>query len=656
MLSEKEFTDEALAVLKWLIAIPSVTRTSGDEIINHTIYNTVSEFTYFKNHPEYLSYITHDDQKNHSFTAFVRRDVLTTQTLVILCNTDTSSNEVYGTLKSYAFKSDDLKYKLKNLPLSEKQRADLEDESNIYGLGSFENKAPIAGMLILLKYYTERLWELPSNLLFVCNSESLNGHEGIRTCLPYIHNLISELDIELTLALSFKPESRSVSNNTINIYTANMGKVEAGFYIFGEGTDSEQPFKGFSPTLIASRIVEEIELNPTLTKKISRSAIAPTFNYLHTYNNRSPNTPDAVHLSFNFPFINLNLMDLLENLKHTAANAIERTAEYMEDRERLFCKINDTVTTNTVREAEVLSFSDLFYRASLHYKGNLKSAIEGLIQKCANEELSNHDIIKTIIERLNELARLPRPSVVIFFGNDFIPQQQLRRNNAMDRELYIKVNHAVEEFNKDRTSQINIENECPANDNCFIRPVGIDVALKALKDECPMPVSTFYNLNAPGITFNYKGGDLYRALEHVNLSFFPDMLCFIHNLMIQIGPDDASAYISKTQDQAFTALKVQKTESVAVTEKPRKEDVTEKAPPKAETKDVTPLKSALTPKDGSSSLEGALNTEKETLQQKTHTGDHIGINEIDNDRISTLIKSKNQPKSDNEKTKEPTRI
>ena len=191
MLTEKEFSEEALAVLKWLIAIPSITRTSGDEIMSHTIYNTVSEFTYFKNNPEYLSYITHDDQKNHSFTAFVRRDQLTRETLVVLCNTDTSSNEVYGTLKTFAFKSDELKEKLKNSSLTEAQLAELENENNIYGLGSFENKAPIAGMLILLKYYSERLWELPINLLFVCNSESLNGNEGIRTCLPYIHTLIN---------------------------------------------------------------------------------------------------------------------------------------------------------------------------------------------------------------------------------------------------------------------------------------------------------------------------------------------------------------------------------------------------------------------------------------------------------------------------------
>ena len=146
MLSEEDFCEESLAVLKWLIAIPSITRTNGDEIINRPIYKTVSEFTYFKNHPNFLKYITHDDQKNHSFIAFVRRDVLTTQTLVVLCNTDTSSNEVFGTLKSYAFKSDELKTKLKNIAVTQNQKQDLENENNIYGLGSFENKSPIAGM------------------------------------------------------------------------------------------------------------------------------------------------------------------------------------------------------------------------------------------------------------------------------------------------------------------------------------------------------------------------------------------------------------------------------------------------------------------------------------------------------------------------------
>lgn len=79
-----------------------------------------------------------------------------------------------------------------------------------------------------------------------------------------------------------------------------------------------------------------------------------------------------------------------------------------------------------------------------------------------------------------------------------------------------------------------------------------------MKDECPIPVSTFYNLNAPGITFTYKGGELYRACEHVEMSIFTDMLSFVHNLMIEIGPDDSSSFEKKTEDEAMSALKIDK--------------------------------------------------------------------------------------------------
>ena len=41
-------------------------------------------------------------------------------------------------------------WRIVNFTFLPKQLKDLENEKNIYGLGSFENKAPIAGMLILL--------------------------------------------------------------------------------------------------------------------------------------------------------------------------------------------------------------------------------------------------------------------------------------------------------------------------------------------------------------------------------------------------------------------------------------------------------------------------------------------------------------------------
>ena len=73
MLEIKNFKEEAISVLKWLIAIPSITRTSGESRIIEAIHKSISDFTYFKNHGEHLRYVTHSDHQNHSILAFVRR-------------------------------------------------------------------------------------------------------------------------------------------------------------------------------------------------------------------------------------------------------------------------------------------------------------------------------------------------------------------------------------------------------------------------------------------------------------------------------------------------------------------------------------------------------------------------------------------------------
>ena len=194
-----------------------------------------------------------------------------------------------------------------------------------------------------------------------------------------------------------------------------------------------------------------------------------------------------------------------------------------------------------VRDAEVLSYSDLFYRASRHYRGDLQGAIDGLLMRCRKKEYTRLETMQAVMERLNDLARLPRPSVVICLGSNFIPQQQIRRNNSEDREIYMKISSAVEAFNADFVQQIRFADETEASDCCFIRPVGVDQAVKALKSECPIPVQDFYNLGAPAVTLTVKGEDLYLPTEHVSTEIFdiiPGFLAKLFEVFKDSGIED----------------------------------------------------------------------------------------------------------------------
>ncbi len=532
MLEIKNFKEEAVSMLKWLISIPSITRTKGECEIIEAIFQRLNDLDYFKKNPSHIRFIPHQNDINHSILAFIQAKNLTSNTLVILCNVDTSNDEGFGLVKSLATNSDALKSKLKEIATVNKHKQALENNDYIYGLGSFECKAPTAGLLVLLKYLSANPEILDANLLFVCTSEQLNAHQGIRECLPYINDLTKELHIKLKLALTFRPETLPNSPDRFRLYTANMGKIETCFYILGKGANPERAFTGFSPTLVASKIISAVELNPTLTEDLSNRALVPTFNYIRTHNNRSANTPSSALLSFSIPFINIDLIDLIEILKKIAAECLEQAATLIDDRHAKYALIQGNNFEGLTGDAEIISYSDLFYRASRHYRGNLASAVEGLLQNCTAEGLSSQETAKNIIERLIDLTSLPRPSIIVFFGNDFIPQQLLRRNHSEDRELYIRLNSAIEEFNSlKETKTLDIENECQPNDGCFLRPVGIDAALKTLTNESPIPINTFYNLNAPCISVTYKGGNLYSPYEYVDSDFFTQMKYLLDKLL-----------------------------------------------------------------------------------------------------------------------------
>ncbi|MBO5567144.1 MAG: hypothetical protein J5934_07995 [Succinivibrio sp.] len=554
MFELENFKEEAITLTKWLVAIPSITGTPGESVVIKAIHEGFKEFKYFKQNPDDLIYIKHADLKNRSLMAFIKAEGSITDTLVLMCSTDTSGNENYGTLKTLAFKSDDLKARLKDILTKQKGvdkdvLAQLDDENSLYGLGTYENKSATGALIVLLKDLSADLDQLKMNILFVCTSNSINSHQGIRESVPYIHDLIRERGLKLKLALNFGTDIIDDDDkNSLKLYTANMGQVETCFYILGHGANNKNPFSGFSPALIASNIIQKMELNPSLTKDISKRPLIPTFRYFNCYSSKNPNSPDSVQLGFTLPFVNLNLNDLLEIMKLTAAEAIEDAALFSEDRESAYMTLQDQEYQPENRNAEIISYADLFYRASRHYKGDLASAIDGLLQKCIKEGLSIQSAARSVIERLNDLAKLPRPSIVVYMGSNFIPQQRISSSNTQDRELYIRINEAVEAFNQSSEKQITIEDEYPPSDSCFLRPIGIDAALKTLQSECPVPVNTFYNLGAPAVTLCIKGKDLYKSTEHISTEMFdviPEIISSLNDCLC-----DTSANSRETADDS----------------------------------------------------------------------------------------------------------
>ena len=532
------FKEEAAALTKWLISIPSVTATQGEIDIVDAVYKTLSDTAYFKSHEDDLVLVPHQDEVHRSIVSLVRcekEDV--TDTFCFLCNLDTSDNEEYGVLRQYAFSSDILKDRLKAFYKAEsKEYTELTYDSTLYGLGSFQGKAVAGTLLTLIKESSDQRADLPFNLMLVCTTQSVNGNDGIRECLPYIKSILSEQGLDIRLTVSFKPEKTGPDENKITLYTSNLGMAEFGFYIIGEQTEKTTPFNGFSPAQIAARIIEKTEYNSDLVPS-NHKPFVPLLNSLYLPQSLSCGTQSSAVVSFDIPFINLNFNDLIEKFKAIAAGALEDSCLSIENRQAMYKAKLEEEFDPPLREAEVLSYSDLLYRAQKHYRGDLDTDIQKLLDSCNRQNYSDNMKIHTLLKKLCKLTRLTKPSVIVYLGRSFTPQQMLRQNNSDDREIYMRLSSAVESFNKEHVMQLQFGERAPGSDCCFMRPTGADLAGEMLTAECPLPCHPFYNFGCPAITLTYKGEDPYLPTEHVSSDLFEQLPSFILKLLEKFQSD-----------------------------------------------------------------------------------------------------------------------
>ncbi len=525
------FKEEAAALTKWLISIPSVSTTKGEINIVDAVYKTLADTPYFKAHEDNLVKVLHADETHQSIVSLVRcQDENITDTFCFLCNLDTSGNEEYGVLKDYAFTPDLLKEKLKAFYKADSQELnELSYESNFYGLGSFQGKAVAGTLLTLIKESSDQLSDLPFNLMLVCTTQSVTCNDGIKECLPYIKSLLSEQSLEIKLTLGFKPERTSQSENKVTLYTSNLGMAELGFFILGEETEKTKAFDGFSPSQVAARIVEKIEYNSDLIPS-KQQPFVPVLNSLMLPHSLSPNTNGSAVVSFDIPFINLDFNELIEKFKAIAASSLEESCLSIENRQAQFKAKLQEEFNPPLREAEVLSYSDLIYRAQKRYRGDLNSDMQRLLDHCNAEDYSDNLKVHALLTKLCKLIMLPKPSVIVYLGRSFTPQQLLRQSNSEDREMYMHLSSAIESFNKEHVLKIKFGEYAPSADCCFMRPSGADMASEILSLECPLPSLPFYNFGSPAITLSYRGEDSTLPTEHVSTEIFENLPSFILKL------------------------------------------------------------------------------------------------------------------------------
>lgn len=533
MLFNTNLSNEAAILTKWLVSIPSVAHAKGPSLITKAIYDGLGEFPYFKNHADHLNLIAHEESSKSSIVALVKSFDAIEDTLVILCDTDTNSPYHYGVLKRFSTNCDELQKQLSQSKdiTNETLKKGIDSGDLMFGLGILQSKCATGSMLVALKELSDNHVRLKLNILFICTSESAIQHRGIKKCIPFVHDLIKKEHLKLRLCVNAKPNFPiSRTDKDLHIYTGNYGKVEPSFYIIGNSASAFRPYAGFSASIIASELIRELELNPLFSQSLHQKPLVPTFDSLRVKEFGKDYSPDGMQISFSMPLINISLDDLLELLKNSAAKAIENAAELIDQREASYANLNHEEFIPLAQDAEVVSFSDLLERASHNFTGDLNKALQGMVLKCRSEGLSLHQAGITIIERLNELAKLPRPSVVVYFTDNYVPTQGLSASSSQDRELFMILDGLINKFSAVSPIVPTMATNYAPSDAGFSRPVNLKDSLNTLARECPVGISDIEGIDVPTITIGVKGDHLTLLTEHVDTSMCQYLPAFVLSL------------------------------------------------------------------------------------------------------------------------------
>lgn len=515
---------EIVTLAKWLISIPSISTSKGESVIMNAIYTGIADFDYFKANPDHLFLISHDDQINSSIISLVKASTPTNDTIILLCNADTTNLENYGSLKSYAYKSDDILNKLLSLNLSENLKNSLNSEDNLFGHGVLESKGACATFLMLLKSFSDNLTELKANLILICTASTFDNNKGMKACLPYLEEIANKYHLNYRLAINAKPSLTSDDN--YHIYTKTLGHICPCFYICTQQNDNENPYKNFSSSLIAAKLIETLELNPKITKNLSN--FYTSLKLKNFYNKHSLSNINNILLKFKLDFFNLDHVALINELKKQCVHIFEKVASLLDDRESLYCQLTHSNFELDLIEAEVITYEELFSRAKKKYQGELDSALLALVNKSKEELLTQEETISSIIDRLIDLANLQKPAIVILLSDDYSPQQNFFESIAKERESIMRLNKLIDFRNKICDHKIEIEEIAyPSQDIAFLRPTAADSAIEVLKKQCPNFTNLFYNFDVATITLGINGDDLNQPSERINKKVLLHLYQFI---------------------------------------------------------------------------------------------------------------------------------
>ena len=528
------FYDEALALTKKLVSIPSMNNSDGGErAVADYMAAWIRELPYFKAHPDQVitQPLKNDpyDRINVVAIAFGSRSN-SNETIILHGHHDTVGIDDYGSIKEYAFDCDALPEKIKSITSDPEVLADIESGEWMFGRGSSDMKSGDAVNMVLMRYFTEHLDQFDGNLIFMTNPVEENQHTGIIESLNVLEELKAKYGLTYKMAMNTDFISPAFPGDTAHYFHAGaVGKILPCFYIIGKPTHSGQGFEGFSASMVAAEITRNIDMRAEFSDVYNGEfAMPPTVLKMRDLKpSYDVQTAFSAFVYFNYFIHNMEMDEIFARLRKVAEDALSTVDTYTDEQNKVYCKMTGADYYKREYQLKVMEYSELYEKAKA-LKPDVDEDIRAITKQSLEENLDRRELCLKIVEYLaNNILSINTPTVILFLAPPYCPRNTLKREIPEEGALLDSVVDLLNQLGQEMGEELKMMQFFPVlTDSSYLKLDDTDTSIKTLVDNSPdmkghydVPLDQIKRLNIPAFNFGCHGKDAHKWTERVHKEY-----------------------------------------------------------------------------------------------------------------------------------------
>lgn len=531
-----ELGEKIKATAVELTKIRSVVGTPGEIAVAGEIMARLAALPYFRRCPGNLRLlpVRGDELGRKVVLAIVEAGQGSQRTLVGLGHIDTVGVSDYAELQAAATDPQQLKELLPKTKFSEPALSEIKSADWLLGRGILDMKTGVAALMAMVEHFSAQAAQLAANLVFLALPDEEGNSAGMLSAVQELAELQAKYGWEFIGAIDTDYTTfRYPGDENRYVYVGTTGKLLPCFYIYGEETHVGEPFNGLDANLLASEVLQKIDLNTELCDLADGEVALPPIS-LHQRDTKpeySVQTANAVNLYFNYPTHCSEPAEVLAKCCRKASAAFAAVICRLNEEYEEFCALSRIPFQRLPWEVKVLTYDELYRQVRAEAGGKVDQAVAALIARMQAHKADDRDISMAVVHEVHQYSADKNAKIVVYFAPPYYPHNFVSAGDPRNDRLLAAVEQAVSEARRQFAYPIVTRKFYPYISDLSYCDIAAPGHLASLTGNMPvwektyrLPVQAIAAIHMPVANIGPYGKDAHKLSERIAIPYSFDAM------------------------------------------------------------------------------------------------------------------------------------